>query len=125
MEQKDNISEISLDSEVGNPFEEIVMLTQLLVGESKRTDALLRRARVLLEMGQLPDAEADMKKAMEQPDGWEKEIGKIRRKIAVGYYERGRMRHNANDDKGAMEDMLHAMEIAPEMEKKITGRFNK
>lgn len=125
MDQKDNTSEISLKSEVGNPFEEIVMLTQLLVVEPKRTDALLRRARVLLEMGQLPDAEADMKKAMEQPDGWENEIDRIRWKIAAYYYERGRMRHNANDDKGAMEDMRHAMEIAPEMGREITGRFNK
>ena len=125
MSQEIKVPDMSLEAVVENPFAEIVMLTQLLAMEPKRTDALLRRALVLLNMGQLVEAEADLNVAMELPDKWEKEIDKVRCKVAVCYYERGRMRHVSGDDKGAMEDMRHAMEMAPEIVKEITGRFNK
>lgn len=114
-----------LEAEVSNPLAEIVALTQQLAIEPNKKETLLRRALVLLGMGQLDEAFADAKAALDQQEeNWQAETVHICQRVARACYERGRLRHLSGDDKSSMEDVRRAMELAPELAKEITGHFD-
>ena len=44
--------------------------------------------------------------------------------FAQAYHERGRVKLAQGDKQGSMEDMKHAIELAPENGKNISGEYN-
>lgn len=107
-----------------NPLMMLAELTRTLQADPTCTDALCRRADLLMNLNQPDEALADVK-LLQEKCGQERaeEATRLAHRLAALYYERGRLRHASGNKQGAADDLRQAMSLNPELEKTITGEF--
>lgn len=98
-----------------NPIEIIVRTTQEIAADEKNAKAYKERATMLFQMNQFDEALKDLDMLIDTLNAADAEVLQMR----------GSIRMKAGNEKGALEDIKHAIDICPELLKQFEGEFKR